>query len=90
MVTRDHDADKIESFDKVYTKLMGDPDDVELDKRYIGSKRLASQPSLNKLQKILSTYDANQQQDDRRLDSLSSKNSYEDEPGQTIDSIPSH
>ena len=49
MVTRDHDADKIESFDKVYTKLMGDPDDVELDKRYIGSKRLASQPSLNKL-----------------------------------------
>ena len=86
---RDHDAEKIAKFDQVYTKLMGDPDDQELDQRYIGKRRLASQPSLNKLKFIQAKYEPTEM-DEKRLDSLSSKDSYEDEPGVMLDSIASH
>ena len=51
-MAKDEEADKIVKFDEVYTKLMKVPDDDELEERYVGKRRLASQPSLNYLSRI--------------------------------------
>ena len=40
------------AFDSVYKKLMGDPDDEELEERYVGKKKLAVEASLNGLKHI--------------------------------------
>ena len=52
LVDRDHDGDKQVAFDSVYKKLMGDPDDEELEERYVGKKKLAVEASLNGLKHI--------------------------------------
>ena len=90
MVTRDHEAEKIAEFDSVYTKLMGDPDDMQLEERYIGKqKRLASQPSLTTLERIKARY---HEPNDHRKKSLIRDNSVSssvDDGTQIMSSVPS-
>jgi len=57
LAVRDLEAEKIEHFDQVYAKLMDNDKDDILEERYVGKKRLASQPSLGTLARIKSVFE---------------------------------